>query len=81
MFEPIHGSAPKYKGKNVANPIATILSGGLLLDHLGLTSSAEKVEEAVQAVLREGKVRTHDLGGNASTTTMGDAITSKVKAL
>ncbi len=79
MFEPIHGSAPKYKGMNVANPIATILAGGLLLDHLGLASSVAKVEKAVQEVLKEGKVRTKDLGGTASTTQMGDAIARKVK--
>ncbi|MBI4258001.1 MAG: isocitrate/isopropylmalate dehydrogenase family protein [Thaumarchaeota archaeon] len=79
MFEPIHGSAPKYKGKNVVNPIATILAGGLLLDQLGLRSSAAKVEKAVQAVLKAGKVRTQDLGGKASTSQMGDAITKKIK--
>ncbi|MBI2185401.1 MAG: isocitrate/isopropylmalate dehydrogenase family protein [Thaumarchaeota archaeon] len=81
MFEPIHGSAPKYKGKNVADPIATILAGGLLLEQLGLRSSAEKVEGAVQAVLKTGKVRTQDLGGKSSTSQMGDAIAKRVREL
>ncbi len=81
MFEPIHGSAPKYKGKNVANPIATILAGGLLLDDLGLASSAMKVERAVQKVLSTGKIRTQDLNGTSSTSDMGDAIAENVKTL
>lgn len=81
MFEPIHGSAPKYKGMNRANPIATVLSGGLLLEDIGLRSSAEKVEKAVIEVLKEGKVKTYDLGGKDGTSQMGDAIVAKVKNL
>ena len=81
MFEPIHGSAPKYKGMNRANPIATILSGGLLLEDIGLRNSADKLEQAVIEVLKEGKVKTYDLGGKAGTSDMGDAIATKVKGL
>jgi 3-isopropylmalate dehydrogenase len=81
MFEPIHGSAPKYKGMNRANPIATILSGGLLLEDMGLRSSADKLEQAVTEVLKEGKVKTYDLGGKAGTSDMGEAIAAKVKKL
>lgn len=81
MFEPIHGSAPKYKGMNRANPIATILSGGLLLEDIGLRSSANKVEQAVMEVLKEGKVKTYDLGGKNGTSQMGDAVAAKVKNL
>lgn len=78
MFEPIHGSAPKYKGLGRANPIATILAGGLMLEFLGEAKAAEAVEGAVRAVLKEGKVRTPDLGGSSSTSQVGDAIASRV---
>ena len=78
MFEPIHGSAPKYAGKNVANPIATILAGSLMLEILGENVGAEKVEGAVADVLREGKVLPRDLGGSASTSEVGDAIARRV---
>ncbi len=81
MFEPIHGSAPKYKGQNRVNPIATILAGSLLLDHLGLRSSAAKVENAVAAILKEGRVRTYDLGGRSTTSEVGDAVAAKVKTI
>ncbi len=81
MFEPIHGSAPKHAGKNVANPIATILAGQMMLEHLGEQKAADLVERAVIEVLREGKVKTYDLGGKSSTSEMGDAIAAKVKEL
>jgi 3-isopropylmalate dehydrogenase len=80
MFEPIHGSAPKYKGMNKVNPIATILSGCLLLENLGLRSSADKVEKAVAEVLKEGKVKTYDLGGSSGTSDVGDAVAARVKS-
>ncbi|VVB54789.1 3-isopropylmalate/3-methylmalate dehydrogenase [uncultured archaeon] len=78
MFEPIHGSAPKYKGMNVANPLATIWAGALLLDEIGQEKAAEDVVRAVESVLREGKVRTKDLGGTNTTSDMGDAVAKKV---
>jgi isocitrate/isopropylmalate dehydrogenase len=81
MFEPIHGSAPKYKGMNRVNPIATILSGCLLLESLGLRSSAEKAEQAVAEVIKEGRVKTYDMGGSAGTSDIGDAVVAKIKAL
>lgn len=81
MFEPIHGSAPKYKGKNVINPIATILSGGLLLENIGEARLGALVEKAVEEVMREGVVRTKDMGGTSSTSDMGDAIAAKVLEL
>lgn len=80
-FEPIHGSAPKYKGKNMVNPIATILAGALLLENLGLHDSAAKVEGAVRAVLKEGKVRTYDLGGSSTTEEVGNAVATSIKRL
>ena len=61
MFEPVHGSAPKYTGMDRVNPIATIMAGAMMLDYLGEKAGAKKIEDAVIAVLKEGKVRTHDL--------------------
>lgn len=81
MFEPIHGSAPKYKGLNVINPVATILSGGMLLENIGEQALGELVERAVTEVLREGRVRTKDMGGTSTTSDMGDAIAAKVRKL
>lgn len=81
MFEPIHGSAPKYKGMNVANPVATILAGSMMLDFLGEPKAASLIERAVADVLKEGKVRTKDLGGTARTSEMGDAVAEKIKDL
>jgi 3-isopropylmalate dehydrogenase len=81
MFEPIHGSAPKYKDKNVADPIATILAGAMMLEELGEQSAADTVENAVIEVLREGKVRTKDLGGSSGTSDVGDAVAKKVKEI
>jgi tartrate dehydrogenase/decarboxylase / D-malate dehydrogenase len=74
MFEPVHGSAPDIAGKGIANPLAAILSGGMLLDHLGLSASAAAVRKAVAAVLKAGKPRTPDLGGTAKTAAVADAV-------
>ena len=81
MFEPIHGSAPKYKGMNKVNPIATIWAGAMLLDHLGEAKAAEDVIRAIEMNLAEGKVKTYDLGGTATTSNVGDDIASKVKEI
>jgi len=78
MFEPIHGSAPKYKGLNVANPIATIWAGAMMLDEIGEKKASEQVIKAIESVLKEGKVKTKDLGGTAKTTDMGDAVIKKL---
>ena len=78
MFEPIHGSAPKYKDKNIADPIATILAGAMMLEELGEQAAADTVENAVIEVLREGKVRTKDLGGTSGTSDVGDAVAEKI---
>jgi isocitrate dehydrogenase (NAD+) len=61
VFEPVHGSAPKYAGMNKVNPTATILSGALMLRHLGERAAAEQVEAGVAAVIAEGKSVTYDL--------------------
>jgi len=81
MFEPIHGSAPKYRGKGVSNPIATIWAGAMLLDNIGESRASEIVLHAIEAVLRDGKVRTYDLGGKSKTSEVGDAIVSAIKAI
>ncbi len=79
MFEPIHGSAPKYKGKGVINPLATILAGAMMLDFLGEREASVAVNGAVEKVLKEGRVKTRDLGGDATTSQMGDAVAEAVK--
>jgi len=78
MFEPVHGSAPKYAGKNKVNPIATILAVKMMMEYLNETESANLIERAVEEVLREGKVRTYDLGGNSTTQEVGEAIAEKI---
>ena len=78
MFEPVHGSAPDIAGKGVVNPLATILSAAMMLDHLELTEAARAVEGAVAAVLAEGKVRTADLGGAQPTEEVTDAVLEKL---
>jgi len=78
MFEPIHGSAPKYRGKNCANPLATIWAGAMMLDELGEEEAGEKLVNAIETVIKEGKVRTKDLGGSATCSEMGDAVAEKV---
>ena len=74
MFEPVHGSAPDIAGKGIANPLAAILSAGMMLDHLGLTKSAAAIRRAVAAVLKAGRPRTPDLGGTATTIEVTEAV-------
>jgi isocitrate/isopropylmalate dehydrogenase len=78
MFEPIHGSAPDIAGKNISNPTATILAGAMMLDCLGESKAAKAIEDAVEKVLSEGKVRSHDLGGDSSTVEVGDEVIKKL---
>jgi len=78
MFEPIHGSAPKYAGKGIANPVATILAGQMMLENIGEMKAAEDLEKAVYSVLIEKKVRTPDLGGTAKTMDIAKAIADKL---
>lgn len=74
IYEPSHGSAPKYAGQYKVNPIATILSAKLMLDQLGEEALGKEVERAVAEVIKEGKVRTYDMGGTSSTIDMANAI-------
>jgi len=78
MFEPAHGSTPKYKGKDKVNPTATVLSGAWMLDYLGEKKQAKAIFEATEAVMKEGKALTYDLGGKAGTRQMADAIIRKL---
>jgi isocitrate dehydrogenase (NAD+) len=80
VFEPVHGSAPKYAGQNKANPTALILSGALMLRHIGETSAGDAVEAAVREVVAKGETVTYDLGGSAGTREFGAAVASRVRA-
>ncbi len=78
MFEPVHGSAPDIAGKGIANPIAQIWSGAMMLRHLGETAAADAIERGIEAVLGGGGPRTADIGGNSLTREVGEAIASAV---
>ena len=78
VFEPVHGSAPKYAGLNKANPTALLLSGVLMLRHLGEQDAAVRVETALREVIAEGKSTTYDLGGPAGTIEFADAIIARL---
>ncbi|OGC90803.1 MAG: 3-isopropylmalate dehydrogenase [candidate division Zixibacteria bacterium RBG_16_53_22] len=78
VFEPTHGSAPKYSGMYKVNPMATLLTVKLMLDWLGETSAAESLEDAIAAVIREGKVRTYDMGGQNTTLEIAQAVVGKM---
>ena len=79
VFEPVHGSAPKYAGQNKANPTALILSGALMLRHLGEIDAADAVERAVRDVIAEGETTTYDLGGTAGTREFGEAVAARIR--
>ena len=81
VFEPVHGSAPKYAGMNRANPTALILSGALMLRHLGYAEVGERVEGAVRAVVAEGRTVTSDLGGTAGTSEFADAVVERLSSV
>ena len=78
VFEPTHGSAPKYAGQHKVNPIATILAAKMMCDWIGETEKAARIEAATAAVIKEGKVRTYDMGGSAKTLEMARAIAERV---
>jgi len=80
VFEPVHGSAPDIAGTGRANPVAMILSGAMMLRHLGEGTAARSVEAAVDRVLSDGRVRTSDLGGTASTADVADAVAAAVRS-
>ena len=80
VFEPTHGSAPKYAGLYKVNPIATILAAKMMLDWLGEDEKAKRIEDAIAEVIREGSVRTYDMGGSSTTIEMAQAIAGKCSA-
>ena len=78
VFEPTHGSAPKYSGMNKVNPIATFLSVKLMLDWLGETEKANRLENAIATVIEEKKIRTYDMGGSSTTTDVAREVAKKL---
>lgn len=81
MFEPVHGSAPDIAGKGIANPLATISAGSMMLGSLGEVEAAADVDNALSLVLSEGRVRTMDFGGKSKTAEFGDAVAGKIRLL
>jgi isocitrate dehydrogenase (NAD+) len=80
VFEPVHGSAPKYAGLDKANPTAMILSGALMLRHMGYPGEASSLEAAVREVIAEGRETTYDLGGSTGTAGFADAVVARMAA-
>lgn len=78
IFEPVHGSAPKYVGMNKVNPTAMILSAVMMLHHLGEKQIADRIHRALTEVIREGKNVTYDLGGNDTTMQMAEAVIARM---
>jgi 3-isopropylmalate dehydrogenase len=78
VFEPTHGSAPKYAGQYKVNPIATVLAAKMMLDWFGEAEKGQRIEDAVAAVVREGRVRTYDIGGTSTTLEMGEAVAARL---
>jgi tartrate dehydrogenase/decarboxylase/D-malate dehydrogenase len=81
MFEPVHGSAPDIAGKGIANPLASILTAGMMLDFLNEKMAASLINRAVAQVLAERKVRTPDMGGHATTRQVGDEVIRTIQTL
>ena len=81
MFEPVHGSAPDIAGKGIANPVAQIWSGAMMLQHLGEVAAARAVERAFESVLAKREMHTPDLGGKANTREVGEAIAHEVSVV
>lgn len=79
MFEPAHGSAPKYAGQDKVNPVATILAGAWMLDYLGEKDQAKAIFDATESVIAEGRLVTYDMGGSAKLSEMSDAIIAKLE--
>jgi 3-isopropylmalate dehydrogenase len=77
LFEPVHGSAPKFAGKNVANPMGAILTAGLMLEHLGWTEEAHRIEQAVRWAVEHDRT-TSDIGGSLGTREVGAEIAQRL---
>src|SRR4030095_7098757 len=77
LFEPVHGSSPPLAGKNLANPMGSILTAGMMLEHLGMVGAAKRIEDAVVACVHDGNM-TKDIGGTQGTREVGDAVVGKL---
>ncbi|MNR07303.1 D-malate dehydrogenase [decarboxylating] [compost metagenome] len=78
MFEPVHGSAPDIAGQGIANPLGTIWAGAMMMQHLGYEDIHDCLLNAMESVLRDGEWLTRDMGGNANTRELGEAIRQKI---
>jgi 3-isopropylmalate dehydrogenase len=78
LFEPTHGSAPKYAGQYKVNPMAMLISVGLMLDWLGERDMAKRLDKAIARVIAEGKVRTYDMGGTNTTLEVAQAVAERL---
>ena len=78
MFEPVHGSAPDIAGQGIANPIGTIWAGAMMMQHVGYPAMHDTLIKAIETILREGRYLTRDMGGNASTCELGQAIVAAI---
>jgi len=74
LFEAVHGTAPDIAGKNLANPLAAIMSGAMLLRYVGQRQAAGRIERAIERLLRHGRIRTRDLGGRATTKAVTEGL-------
>jgi len=79
VFEAVHGSAPDIADKNLANPTALLLSALMMLEHIGENDASERIRAALVRVLADGRIRTRDLGGQASTTEFTDAVCREIE--
>ena len=79
LFEPVHGSAPDIAGEGIANPIGQIWSGSMMLEHHGYSDAATEIVRAIEEVVSEGGPKTPDLGGQANTKDLGDAIAAAIR--
>ncbi len=79
LFEPIHGTAPKYADQNIANPSAAIMAAKFMFDYLGEKKAGSQILQSLIDVLIEGKVQTYHMGGNASTTDFGEAVAERIR--
>jgi tartrate dehydrogenase/decarboxylase/D-malate dehydrogenase len=79
MFEPVHGSAPDIAGRGIANPVGTVWAGAMMMQHLGYPMVHDTLMEAIETVLREGGNLTRDMGGNAGTRELGQALVDAIK--
>jgi isocitrate dehydrogenase (NAD+) len=80
VFEAVHGTAPDIAGQNIANPTALLLSAVLMLEHIGEQAAADRTREALATVLRDGAVRTRDLGGTATTSAFAAEVVKALRA-